>query len=70
MCSIQRTLYTGSIKQESALYAGTIVPLSMVKKASNKPPWKNSPQPHSSREANRKGERNHMRGVGEWSELA
>lgn len=27
MCSIQQTLYTGSIKQESALYAGTIVPL-------------------------------------------
>lgn len=27
MCSIHQTLYTGSIKQESALYAGTIVPL-------------------------------------------
>lgn len=40
MCSIQQTLYTGSIKQESALYAGTIVPLRAAKKASNKTPWK------------------------------
>lgn len=40
MCSIHQTLYTGSIKQESALYAGTIVPLRVVKKASFKPPWK------------------------------
>lgn len=40
MCSIHQTLYTGSIKQESALYAGTIVPLRVAKKASYKPPWK------------------------------
>lgn len=32
MCSIHQTLYTSSIKQESALYAGTIVPLRAAKK--------------------------------------
>lgn len=63
MCSIQQTLHTGSIKQESALYAGTIVPLRTAIKASYKtPPGKNSPHHHSSREPNRIGEsrRNHM----------
>lgn len=35
MCSIQRTLYTSSIKQESALYAAGIVPLRAAKKASH-----------------------------------
>jgi len=40
MCSIHQTLYTGSIKQESVLYAGTIVPLRAAKKASYRPPWK------------------------------
>lgn len=40
MCSIHQTLYTSSIKQESALYAGTIVPLRAAKKASYKLPWK------------------------------
>lgn len=58
MCSIQRTLYTGSIKQESALYAGTIVPLRTTKKASNKPPLpcKKKKKHHSSREQSRIGE--------------
>lgn len=66
MCSIHPTLYTGSIKQESARCAGAIVPLRAAKKASYKPPCKkkkkNSPQHHSSREQNRirEGRRNHM----------
>lgn len=58
MCSIQQTLYTGSIKQESLLYAGSIVPLRAVRKAWYEPPpekkKKNSPQRHSRREQKRK----------------
>lgn len=40
MCSIQRTLYTSSIKQESALYAAAIVPLRAAKKAWYMLPWR------------------------------
>lgn len=36
MCSIHQTLYTSSTKQESALYARTIVPLRVAEKASYK----------------------------------
>lgn len=36
MCSIHQTLYTSSTKQESALYARTIVPLRAAEKASYK----------------------------------
>lgn len=40
MRSIQRTLYTSSIKRESALYAAGIVPLKAAKKASYMLPWR------------------------------
>lgn len=54
MCSIHQTLYTSSTKQESALYARTIVPLKVAEKASYKlRQEKNSPQQHSSGEQRR-----------------
>lgn len=54
MCSIHQTLYTSSTKQESALYARTIVPLKVAEKASYKLlQEKNSPQQLSSGEQRR-----------------
>lgn len=54
MCPIHQTLYTSSTKQESALYARTIVPLKVAEKASCKLlQKKNSPQQHSSGEQHR-----------------
>lgn len=65
MCSIQQTLYTGSIKQESALCSGTIVPFrtdkkGLVQDSPGKWKEKKSSQQHLSGERWRKLRKSHV----------